>query len=646
MSSLSHPKYRADIDGLRSIAVLAVVIFHAFPSLLPGGFVGVDIFFIISGYLISTIIFNNVNTSSFSFVDFYIRRANRIFPSLVLVLLSCWVFGWFSLYSDEFAHLGKLMAGGAGFVANIVLLFESGYFDAASETKILLHLWSLGIEEQFYLIWPVLLIVAKRLKFNFLYVTLFCILISFIYSVKTLPVDPTLAFYSPLSRFWELLLGALLAWITINQKKISRGEINKGYALQHAASFSGVALITLSLIFVSKNNFPGVMALGPTIGAILIIGSGPFAYFNRYVLSSRPLVFIGIISYPLYLWHWPIFTYLRVINGTEPTWLVMSAAILASIVLSVATYYLWEKPIRFSNKKWLTAIILTLSVAIIGFSGYYTFTSKGIPSRSTVENAKFINSQFVGAEWKFSKNDICMNRYPFEDADNYKWWFCMQNEDKAPDVLILGTSFANHLFPGLVDNDPEHKTFLSIGTCDPFLDEKQSEWMPAIHPCYGSRAGDQFRFINNVIENNKSIHTVVIDGLSVNPDKEYLNRIGSYVKHLSDIDIKTIIFIPHARPGFNTKACFARHFKDPTNSCVVDADEHNKTVKAYETFAHELRKQSPSTVFFDQSKAYCDGKECHFIKNSLPLFRDEGHYSFYGSDLIGKEFYNFIRKQN
>ncbi|MEF4259466.1 acyltransferase family protein [Escherichia coli] len=646
MSSLSHPKYRADIDGLRSIAVLAVVIFHAFPSLLPGGFVGVDIFFIISGYLISTIIFNNVNTSSFSFVDFYIRRANRIFPSLVLVLLACWVFGWFSLYSDEFAHLGKLMAGGAGFVANIVLLFESGYFDAASETKILLHLWSLGIEEQFYLIWPVLLIAAKRLKFNFLYVTLFCILISFIYSVKTLPADPTLAFYSPLSRFWELLLGALLAWITINQKKISRGEINKGYALQHAASFSGVALIALSLIFVSKNNFPGVMAIGPTIGAILIIGSGPFAYFNRYVLSSRPLVFIGIISYPLYLWHWPIFTYLRVINGSEPTWLVMSAAILASIVLSVATYYLWEKPIRFSNKKGLTAIILTLSVAIIGFSGYYTFTSKGIPSRSTVENAKLINSQFVGAEWKFSKNDICLNRYPFEDANNYKWWFCMQNEDKSPDVLILGTSFANHLFPGMVDNDPEHKTFLSIGTCDPFLDEKQSEWMPAIHPCYGSRAGDQFRFINKVIENNKSIHTVVIDGLSVNPDKEYLNRIGSYVKHLSDMDIKTIIFIPHARPGFNTKACFARPFKEPTNSCVVDANEHNKTVKAYETFAHELRKQSPSTVFFDQSKAYCDGKECHFIKNSLPLFRDEGHYSFYGSDLIGKEFYNFIRKQN
>lgn len=645
MSSLSHPKYRADIDGLRSIAVLAVVIFHAFPSLLPGGFVGVDIFFIISGYLISTIIFNNVTTNSFSFVDFYIRRANRIFPSLALVLLACWLFGWFSLYSDEFSHLGKLMAGGAGFVANIVLLFESGYFDAASETKILLHLWSLGIEEQFYLIWPVLLIVAKRLKISFLFVTLTCIAISFLYSVKILPFDPTLAFYSPLSRFWELLLGALLAWVTINQKSISRGEINKGYTLQHIASLTGIALIAFSLIFISKNNFPGVMAIGPTLGAMLIIGSGPYSVFNRYVLSARPLVFVGMISYPLYLWHWPVFTYLRVINGTEPSWMVMTSAVLVSIILSVVTYYLWERPIRFSSKKGFTAVLLTLSVAIIGFVGYYTFISKGIPSRSTVENAKLINSQFVGAEWEFSKNDICLNRYPFEEANNYKWWFCMQNKDKSPDVLILGTSFANHLYPGLVDNDPEHKVFLSIGTCDPFLDEKQSEWIPAIHPCYGKRASDQFNLINSIIENNKSIRTVVIDGLSVNPDGDYLNRIGEYVNNLNRKGIKTVIFIPHARPGFNTKVCFARPFKQPTNTCIVDASGHNTTVKKYEDFAFELRKSSPYTVLFDQSKAYCNEKKCTFTKNDLPLFRDEGHYSFYGSDLIGKEFYRSINKQ-
>ena len=157
---LSHPKYRADIDGLRAIAVLAVVIFHAFPSALRGGFIGVDIFFVISGFLISTIIYENVRNETFSFRDFYSRRIRRIFPALLVVITATFLFGFFILSPDEFSALGKLVAAGIGFVANLVLWSEAGYFDAATETKPLLHLWSLGIEEQFYIIWPLLLIFA------------------------------------------------------------------------------------------------------------------------------------------------------------------------------------------------------------------------------------------------------------------------------------------------------------------------------------------------------------------------------------------------------------------------------------------------------------------------------------------------------
>jgi peptidoglycan/LPS O-acetylase OafA/YrhL len=176
---LAHPKYRPDIDGLRAVAVLSVVVYHAFPSLLKGGFVGVDIFFVISGFLISIIIFSSLERDSFSFYDFYSRRIRRIFPSLLVVLISCYGFGWFALLADEYKQLGKHIAAGAGFGLNFILWSEGGYFDTPSETKPLLHLWSLGIEEQFYIVWPVLLWAAWKKKFNLFTISIVLFFISF-----------------------------------------------------------------------------------------------------------------------------------------------------------------------------------------------------------------------------------------------------------------------------------------------------------------------------------------------------------------------------------------------------------------------------------------------------------------------------------
>ncbi|HIE3585867.1 TPA: acyltransferase family protein, partial [Legionella anisa] len=176
MERSSHPpvyqhfKYRADIDGLRAIAVLSVVVFHVFPKWMKGGFVGVDIFFVISGFLISTIIFEGLEKNSFSFVDFYKKRIKRIFPALVFVLLFCLILGWFALFPQEYKQLGKHVMGGAGFISNFMLWLETGYFDNAAETKPLLHLWSLGIEEQFYIIWPFLVWFVWKKRFNLFFV--------------------------------------------------------------------------------------------------------------------------------------------------------------------------------------------------------------------------------------------------------------------------------------------------------------------------------------------------------------------------------------------------------------------------------------------------------------------------------------------
>ena len=199
-----HLKYRSDIDGLRAIAVLTVVLFHAFPEWISGGFIGVDIFFVISGYLISSMLFENIDNGTFSFYDFYSRRIRRIFPALLIVLPSLYLFGWFTLFEDEFIQLGKHMVGGASFLSNFFLWNESGYFDNIADTKPLLHLWSLGIEEQFYIVWPIFLCFTWKNRNNFLTIILLIALMSFIINITMVYTNPVGAFYSPLSRLWEL----------------------------------------------------------------------------------------------------------------------------------------------------------------------------------------------------------------------------------------------------------------------------------------------------------------------------------------------------------------------------------------------------------------------------------------------------------
>jgi peptidoglycan/LPS O-acetylase OafA/YrhL len=217
-ASLNKP-HRGDIDGLRSIAVFSVILFHYFPHLISGGFVGVDIFFVISGYLISKIIFLDLENGTFSFIDFYKRRILRIFPALVLIIACNTVFAYFWYLPVEWISLGKHQAAGALFVSNFLLLSEVSYFDTVADLKPLLHLWSLSIEEQFYIAFPFLAVFLFKMKNYVLTVLALACILSFIYSIKILSIDPDLAFYSPLARCWELLLGVLISKLQINYQK-------------------------------------------------------------------------------------------------------------------------------------------------------------------------------------------------------------------------------------------------------------------------------------------------------------------------------------------------------------------------------------------------------------------------------------------
>ena len=242
---LAHPKYRPDIDGMRAIAVASVVIFHAFPELLPGGFIGVDIFFVISGFLISTIIFDSLDKGSFSFSEFYSRRIKRIFPALLLVLITSYLFGWFILSMDEYKQLGKHIAAGASFLSNFALRAEAGYFDNSAETKPLLHLWSLGIEEQFYIAWPMILWLGWKARFNPIAITILLAASSFLLNIMEIERDPVATFYHPQTRAWELLFGSTLAWLMLYKKNYFPGiNLNAlGSVAPNLISLSGLMLL-------------------------------------------------------------------------------------------------------------------------------------------------------------------------------------------------------------------------------------------------------------------------------------------------------------------------------------------------------------------------------------------------------------------
>lgn len=337
-------KYRTDIDGLRAIAILGVVIYHAFPSTLPGGFTGVDIFFVISGYLISGIIFKQSQSGNFSFSGFYSRRIKRIFPALITVLLCVVAYGWRTMLSDEFTMLGKHVAGGLGFVQNIVLYFESGYFDAASETKPLMHLWSLGVEEQFYIFFPMIALVFARSRKAIIFSLILISLCSFALNIYFVKDNPSLAFYNPLTRVWELISGSILAWLSIYKKPITDTRAT------NSISVAGLALLVCSITMINKDMlFPGWVAIMPVLGAALLILAGPGAIINKHLLSNKLFVFIGLISYPLYLWHWPVMTFLRLSLTREPLVTEMLSAIVVSVLLSWLTYQFIEKPVRFGS---------------------------------------------------------------------------------------------------------------------------------------------------------------------------------------------------------------------------------------------------------------------------------------------------------
>jgi len=369
----ANESYRSDIDGLRAFAVTAVVLYHAFPNWVPGGYIGVDVFFVISGYLISSILLKEIGHGRFSFSNFYARRIRRIFPALAICLATVLAYGFVCLLPSELMQLGKHTFLGAAFLSNIATWREAGYFEIAATLKPLLHLWSLGIEEQFYIFWPALLWLAFRQKIvaSAVFGLFF---LSFVINVWLSATDIEADFFLPFSRLWELAAGTILAM---------RGQSVASSNARSWISFAGLtALFFSAVFFTTELRFPGWWALLPVGGTIALIQAGPAGLVNRRALSHSAVVFVGLISYPLYLWHWPLISYAYILRLGKPLTPLMAAILVAaSFLLAWATYSFIEIPVRFGTHRQRRTVIAAGSVTMLGVCGLAVWIGNGFPDR-------------------------------------------------------------------------------------------------------------------------------------------------------------------------------------------------------------------------------------------------------------------------
>ncbi len=371
-------KNRPDIDGLRAVAVLPVLFFHADIG-CTGGFVGVDIFFVISGYLISSLILRDLDAGKFSIVNFWERRVRRILPALAVVVISCLVAGWFLLFPKDYQALGQSALAQALLSSNIYFWRQSGYFEQSADVKPLLHTWSLAVEEQFYLFFPFLLIAINRFfRKSLVQVILIIGAASFILSVYGTYKHPSATFYLLPARAWELLIGAFLA--------ARPAKFSPVRWLAELLSWGGLCCILYAVFFYnSQTRFPGAAALLPCMGAALIIWANAQALTTLgQLLATRPIVFVGLISYSLYLWHWPILVFVKYRVLEEITLSQRLQLLALSVVLAALSWKFVETPFRqrrVFNSRMRIFTLAGVTTAIVISTGFAIDKLQGLPSR-------------------------------------------------------------------------------------------------------------------------------------------------------------------------------------------------------------------------------------------------------------------------
>lgn len=643
-------KYNPSIDGLRGIAVLLVLLFHIYPNVFSFGFVGVDIFFVLSGYLITQIIYSNLENHQFSIIKFYRNRIRRIFPALIIVLITSIIIGYIFLYPIELASLGKHIKSSAFFYENFRLSREVGYWDEAAQLKPLLHFWSLAIEEQFYIFWPLVLLFLFRLKLNNIkYFAIVCIslfLFPFIFEVDK--------FYNIVSRAWELSFGGLAFIVSYKYKNI--------HTLIEKQKWIFYILFLLAIAFSYKNvSFSTFKTCLVVLSTCLLIISLSKPNDRYEIFSNKFLVFMGLISYPLYLWHYMLISYCHIIGiDVEKNGIYI---ILISIILSYMVYRFVEIYAR-AQKSYQFAFSALFLVISIGLLGNYMDKKEGFSDRNHlkkyVQNYEYFETQFKRTS---ATNENGLNLIPkiigYHPHNDYIKSSSSDISKKF--ILIIGDSHAHTSYYGFNQIAQKHgyeTILLANSSCPPYINGEMGKNMNELLLCQ-----DKIKAIYELVNSNLNIEKIIFAtrfgymydmgyGVVDGNNKPWHYHYRQFFENKENYHQKDLFFsvventfdffsakqnrqfyflMENPELGFSPKNCLNRVFMKSKHHCTISIEAYQNRAGEYRKWIYDLSHKYPMITILDPKELFCDKQFCHAIKNGKLMYADDNHHSTDGS---------------
>jgi peptidoglycan/LPS O-acetylase OafA/YrhL len=644
-------KYRKEIDGLRALAVLPVILFHAGFTTFSGGFVGVDIFFVISGYLITTIIVDEMDKGSFSLLNFYERRARRVLPALFFVMLCTLPFAWFWMRPQDLKSFSQSLEAVPLFGSNVLFYLTSGYFDTASELKPLLHTWSLAVEEQYYVLFPIFLMLAWKLGKKWIITLLALVaIVSAIAAQWGSATHPFFTFYLLPTRGFEILIGALIS-LYINRILIT----NKVYF--QSVSLAGLALVLYAIFAFDKNTpSPSLYTLIPTVGAGLILVFANNKNIVGKLLGSKLFVGIGLISYSAYLWHQPLLAFARLRSINEPSALLLGLLATLSILMGYLSWKYIENPFR--NK----SITSQKRIFIYGFTGSLFFISigllghftLGIPSRLKIPVE--VAESIVGTKIR-EKCDINFDTKTGKNID-----FCSLGDTKKSNITlaIFGDSHSEAILPALdvIGKERMQKySHIGLGGCPPLLnvDVVKGNWQPKVCEYLSTK---QYNFVKE----NKVKNVLLVGRWSLYTDGKYDNS-GIYhlvsnkdtaisrntsrlvfekslketIENYQKIGVNVFVLaqVPQQKIAgdYFYQKLYLFNEKDKQKaiySSSISNDEHLKLQNFNRNVISELQKELKFT-YIQLDKEFCDDEKCYLGTDVKSKYKDDNHVSISGA---------------
>jgi len=609
-------KYNPSIDGLRGIAISLVFLFHLWPEYFSFGYLGVDIFFILSGFLITKIIYTKMEDNTFTLKEFYRNRIRRIFPAVIIVMLVTFLVGYLFMFPSELKSLGQHMKSSVLFWQNFRLMDEVGYWDTLAQLKPLLHFWSLSVEEQFYIFWPIVLIIIYKLRLNFL------VSIILLFSMLTIlsQILDINEFYHSFARFWELSFGGLI--FAISRSFDYKSHLNK-------IKFLVFLLFILSLVLAYDREFNFLTTLFVIFSSGLLLAYTIENPDNR-LLASRPLVFLGLISFPLYLWHYVIISYMHILHidiTHNAIWIIVIAITLSYLTYRYVEFYIRKKTsFKFAIGMFISGILI-----IVAF-GQRAFLTGGFEQRSHLSSIKQLEQQFEKPIDNYQNASSL-----FEKVLGYKHELrTVQLQATSDDIskkyiVLMGDSHAYSAYDGLSEEFRKigYETLL-LGNpgCKGY--PKGSKDYQVIREDCKQGIDQTYEFISKFNNIEKLIHISTIP--------RHLSSIGYLFEYSSQRDYPFYFLVANPNLDFFPDVCAKRpFFSEPfKRSCRMDYETYHKESDEYKRTVFYEAKKYQNIKILDATKLFCDDEYCYPIKDGTVLYKDHHHYSVAGSKVQAK----------